>query len=180
MTEVMELILKRRSIRKYTEQAVPKDTLTLLLQAGMAGPSAANGKPWEFVVVTDKSIMAELCEHMPGQYSAPAAIAVCANLSIAENLASGRYWQQDCSMATENILLAATGLGLGSLCQGVYPVPQRQETVRRILHVPESVTPLCLIYLGYAAESKEARTQYEERRVHWQQYTVSTGDDLAA
>jgi nitroreductase len=179
MAEITDLIFKRRSIRHYTEQEVTKETLTLLLQAAMAAPSAANGKPWEFVVVNDKRMMAELRSSMPGNYNATAAIAVCANMAIAGSPASERYWQQDCAIAADHILLAATGLGLGSVWLGVYPTQARLETVRGVLCIPESVTPLCLIYLGYPAEIKEPRTQYEERRVHWQQYKVSIVDELA-
>jgi nitroreductase len=115
MSDVMDLIFRRRSIRQYTEQAISKDTVTLLLQAAMAAPSAANGRPWEFVAVTDKAVLAELREALPGHYNGQAAIAVCANLALASSPASERFWQQDLGAATENALLAATGLGLGAV-----------------------------------------------------------------
>ena len=179
MAEVLDLIFKRRSIRKFTAQAVSRETLTQLLQAAMAAPTAANGRPWEFVAVNDPAVMAELRATMPGNYNGAAAIAVCANLTLASSPASERFWQQDCSNAAENILLAATGLGLGSVWLGVYPAPERAEKVHRVLHIPAGVTPLCLIYLGYPAEDKEPRTQYEASRVHWQQYGPAIEDELA-
>jgi nitroreductase len=181
MTDVMDLIFKRRSIRQYTEQEVSKEAVTLLLQAAMAAPSAANGRPWEFVAVTDKAALAELRDSLPGHYNGQAAIVVCVNLALASSPASERFWQQDLSAATENILLAATGLGLGSVWTGAYPAPERQGIIRRILGIPESVTALCLIWLGYPAEAKAPRTQYDEQRVHWQRYrpTADTEDNLA-
>jgi nitroreductase len=181
VAEVMDLIFSRRSIRQYTEQEVSKETVTLLLQAAMAAPSAANGRPWEFVAVTDKAVLAELRAALPGHYNGQAAIAVCANLALAGSTASERFWQQDLSAATENILLAATGLGLGSVWTGSYPGQERMVILRRVLGIPESVIPMCLVWLGYPAETKPPRTQYDAQRVHWERYTQSTsGDDELA
>jgi len=81
-----------------------------------------------------------------------------------------RYWVQDCSAATENLLLAASGLGLGAVWCGVYPIHNYMRRISRILELPEFVTPLNVILLGYPAEEKAARTQYDEKRVHWEKY----------
>ncbi|GFP75352.1 nitroreductase family protein [Clostridium fungisolvens] len=80
------------------------------------------------------------------------------------------YWIQECSAATENILLAAAGLGLGSIWIGLYPLPSKIKPVRKILNIPEHVIPLGAVYVGYAGEIKEPRTQYNEKVVYWQQY----------
>ena len=116
MNEVLQTIFRRRSIRKYTDQPAGVETLSLLLQAAMAAPTATNSQPWEFIVITE----AENLDRIRGKlhfarYNAPAAIFVCGNPSIANNSSGQRYWEQDCSAATENILIAATGLGLGSV-----------------------------------------------------------------
>jgi nitroreductase len=181
MTDVMEFIFKRRSIRKFTEQAVSKELVTRLLEAGMAAPSAANGRPWEFVAVTEPGVLAELREALPGHYNGQAAIAVCANLALASSPASERFWQQDLGAAAENILLTATGLELGAVWTGGYPGMERVEILRRVLRIPESVIPMCLIWIGYAAETKPPRTQYDAARVHWQRYGRGTTaeDELA-
>lgn len=181
MSDILDVIYCRRSIRQYTEQPVTDETVTLLLQAAMAAPSAANGRPWEFVAVTDRAVLAELRDTLPGHYNGQAAIVPCANLALAASPASERFWQQDLSAATENILLAATGLGLGSVWTGAYPGQERLATIRRILGIPESVTPMALIWLGYPAETKPPRTQYDPQRVHWQRYQPATaGDDELA
>lgn len=171
MSDILDIILRRRSIRRYSTQPVEQEKIIQLLQAAMAAPNAANSQPWEFIVVTDKDVLEKLQANLRfARYNAPAAIVVCGNLEIANNSAARFYWVQDCSAATENILIAATGLGLGSVWIGVYPLPSVIKPVCEILNIPEGVIPLCVIYLGYPAEEKAPRTQYDERRVYWQQY----------
>jgi nitroreductase len=171
MNEMIDLIYKRRSIRKFTEKTIGKDTLDDLLRAAMAAPSAMNAQPWEFVVVTDPKIL-QKCRNamMFAKQNYTAVICVCGSDRKQKNKAGDRFWVQDCSAATENILLAATALGLGSVWTAVYPVSTSIMQVRAILNIPEGVTPLNLIGLGYPAETKEPRTQYDETRVHWETY----------
>jgi nitroreductase len=167
----LETIFHRRSIRKYTEQAVEAEKLELLLQAGMAAPSAMNCRPWEFVVVTDPGKLAEFRKRLLfGDRNAPAAIVVCGNPGLSPNPAAKLFWVQDCSAATENILIAAVGLGLGTVWIGIHPVSEFVRTVRKIVSIPKSVTPLCIVYVGYPETEKPARTQYDEQRVHRQKY----------
>ena len=171
MEEIIDLICRRRSIRLYQPQEVEKEKLTLLLKAAMAAPTGANSQPWEFIVVTDDAILNQLRTVFQfGNYNAPGAIVVCGNEKIANNSAARYSWVQDCSAATENILIAAVGLGLGTVWIGVYPLPSLMKPVSKILNLPENVVPLCVIYVGYPAENKPARTQYDEYLVHWQQY----------
>jgi len=161
-------ILARRSIRRYTDQAVSKAQADILLRAAMAAPSASNNRPWHFVVVTDRKVLDELAERHPYAKmlrQAPMCIAVCGKPA-----ASPAYWVQDCSAATENLLLAATGLGLGTVWLGVHPRQEREEAVRSLLKLPDEITPLCLIAVGYPAEHPPARTQYDEERVHWEHW----------
>lgn len=168
---VMDYILARRSIRAYTEQSVEVDKIELLLQAAMAAPSACNSQPWEFVVVTEPEVLAELrSKLMAARYQAPLAIAVCGNPERANSTAARQHWPQDCSAAMENLLIAAAGLGLGAVWIGVHPAPSVIAPVSRILNIPEGVTPLGIAYVGYPAEQKAPRTQYDPYRVHWQRY----------
>ena len=168
---ILECIQKRRSIRKYLPREVEKEKLEGLIRAAMSAPNACNSRPWEFVIITDQQILQQLREKLQfARYQAPAAIAVCANLKIANNSAAKHFWVQDCSAATENILLAATGLGLGTVWIGVHPLPGVTKSVSTILNLPEYVTPLNIIYVGYPAEEKRARTPAIEERIHWQVY----------
>ena len=171
MNPTIETIFRRRSIRKYTDQPVEPEKLDLLLQAAMAAPSAMNCKPWEFVVVTEPEKLAQFRKRLIfGDRNAPAAIVVCGNPGLSTNPAARLFWVQDCSAATENILIAAVGLGLSTVWIGVHPVAKFVKIVREIVSLPKSVTPLCVIYVGYATEEKPARTQYDEQRVHRQKY----------
>jgi nitroreductase len=162
--ELIHTIFARRSIRKYTSEPVSEADVRTLLEAAMAAPSASNRKPWHFVVVTERQTLDALAEaHPHGKmlFQATLCIAVCGDLTTFE-----RFWVQDCSAATENLLLAATALGLGAVWLGVYPKEDRVAAVRQVLGMPETITPLNLISIGHPAEEKEPRTQYDEARVH--------------
>ncbi len=168
MTDFIELLFKRRSIRKFTDQPVERETLVTLMKAAMSGPSASNARPWEFVIITDPETINKLRNNlMFAKMHAPVVICVLGSQRRQANRSGDLFWQQDCAAATENILLAAVALGLGAVWVGVHPVKMFEMPVKRILNLPSGVRPLNLIFLGYPAEEKEPRTQYDETRVHW-------------
>ena len=161
-------LFARRSIRRFTDQPVDVEQIDMLLKAAMAAPSANNSKPWHFIVVTDGAIRDALAEAHPYARMAtqsPVCIVPCGESRLSRAGRSG-FWVQDLSAATENILLAATGLGLGAVWCGVYPSEERLADLRRILGIPEGVVPFALIPVGHPAEQKEPRTQYDGDRVH--------------
>jgi nitroreductase len=171
MKDILDTIYSRRSIRVYESKKLDKETITQLLKAAMAAPSASNSRPWEFIIVTDEEKINFFRSKMKyGNYNAAAIIIVCGNTSIAQNDSALRFWVQDCSAATENLLLAAAGLGLGTCWVASYPKEDVMKTVRETLGIPENVYPLNLLYVGYPSEKKEPRTQYDEKRVHWEKY----------
>jgi nitroreductase len=160
----IDFILARRSIRSYTSEEVRDEDLTRLLEAGMAAPSGSNKKPWHFIVVKDRATLEKLSDaHPHGKMlgGAGAAIAVCGDTDTAPE-----YWTQDCSAATENILIAAAALGLGAVWLGCHPREGRVVAIRGVLGIPDSIGVLSLISIGHPAEEKEPRTQYDEGRVH--------------
>ncbi|MFQ6102414.1 MAG: nitroreductase family protein [Anaerolineae bacterium] len=162
--KLIQTIFARRSIRKYTAEPVDEEDVNTLLEAAMAAPSSSNRKPWHFVVVTDRRTLDALAEvHPYGKmlFEAVLCISVCGDPTISE-----RSWVQDCSAATENLLLAATALGLGAVWLGVHPMEERVAAIREVLNIPETIVPLNLIPIGHPAEEKELRTQYDETRVH--------------
>ncbi len=166
--ELIDTIFARRSIRKYTSETVSEKDTERLLEAAMAAPSASNRKPWHFVVVTDRQILDRLAKvHPYGKmlFEAPLCVAVCGDKTI-----SPRSWVQDCSAAAENLLLAATALGLGAVWLGVHPEESRVGPIKKVLKIPENIVPLNLISIGHPAEKKEPRTQYEKLRVHHEQW----------
>jgi nitroreductase len=168
---VLEVIFRRRSIRHFTPEPVEQEALILLLKAAMAAPTACNSQPWEFVVVTKPETLAQIRDKfLAARYDAPAAIVVCGNRRIANNSVARFHWEQDCSAATENILIAAAGLGLGAVWIGVHPLPSKIKPLSEILVIPEHVIPMSMVYVGHPAETRPPRTQYDEHRVYWQSY----------
>ena len=166
MSEI-DWILRRRSIRQFTEQKLTAEQIRLLLEAAMAAPSAMNLKPWKFVVVQNPEQLSELRKALPfGKMGAPCAIVVCGDLRSFKKPALERFWVQDCSAATQNILLAASALELGSVWCGVHPINTIVKAVRKALEIPENVIPLNVIYIGHPAEEKPARTQFSEKNVY--------------
>ena len=166
MSEI-DWILRRRSIRQFTEQKLTAEQIRLLLEAAMAAPSAMNLKPWKFVVVQNPEQLSELRKALPfGKMGAPCAIVVCGDLRSFKKPALERFWVQDCSAATQNILLAASALELGSVWCGVHPINTIEKAVRKALEIPENVIPLNVIYIGHPAEEKPARTQFSEKNVY--------------
>jgi len=177
LDERLGSIFRRRSIRRYQEKPVEAEKLDLLLQAAMAAPSAMNCQPWEFVVVTDPDKLAQFRTRLLfGNRNAPAAVVVCGNPRLSPNPAARLFWVQDCSAAAENLLIAAVELGLGTVWVGVHPVAEFVRIVRQIVGLPRHVIPLGLIYVGYPAEEKPARTRYRANRVHWQGYNTRRDD----
>lgn len=170
---VLAAIFSRRSVRKFTDQKIEKDTIKLLLESGMAAPSASNSQPWEFIVVDEPEALKKLKVNLPfGKFNSPLCIIVCGNPDIASRKTVARmFWVQDCSAAIENMLIAAVGLGLGSVWCGVHPLFVLEKRIKDILNIPSGITPLGVIQFGYPAETKEPGTKYEARRVHWQGYT---------
>lgn len=162
----MDSIRNRRSIRKYTSQPVPQDLVSKLLEAAMAAPSAGNEQPWEFVSITDRDVLRAITKVHP--YSqmlkeAPLAIVVCGNL---EREKYPGFWVEDCSAATENILLEAEDCGLGGVWLGVYPHDDRVKGISELLGLPASVIPLSLVAIGYPAEKKPPSDRFDASRIH--------------
>ena len=167
----MEAIFNRRSVRNYTAQPVSEELITILLKAAMAAPSAGNEQPWEFIVVRDRNLLLSVTKvhaysHMLKE--AQSAIIVCADLNRKKYPQD--YWVQDCSAATQNILLAAAELGLGSCWLGVYPDSERVEGFRQIFAIPEHIVPFSAIAVGYAAKPQKAVDRFDQQRVHLEKW----------
>lgn len=166
----MDAILNRKSIRKYKDIKVSDEIVEELLKAAMAAPSAGNEQPWEFIVLRDKSIMKKITEIHPYSkmlLNTDVAIVVCGD--EAKEVFKG-YWVQDCSAATENILLAAEDNGLGAVWLGVYPLEDRVEAVKELLNLPASVIPLSIIPVGYPDEDKKPADRFNKARIHYDRW----------
>jgi len=162
----LNFIFSRRSIRRFSAEKVSDAHIKLLLEAAMAAPTAMNMKPWHFVVVDDPGKLADLRSSLPfGKMEAPLAISICGNMKSIRRPVLERFWVQDCSAATENLLLAANALGLGAVWCGVHPIKTLENAVSSVLNLPKLVIPLNIIFVGHPAEEKPARTQYDQTRI---------------
>lgn len=167
---VFDTLYERRSIRSFVaDKKVEDEKIIKLLKAAMAAPSACNIQPWEFVVVTEESMVKEIKDSIEkyGNYNAPLMIVVCGNPKFIP-------WENDtgiadCCAAIENMLIAATAMDLGSVWIG----GSNPDSVRKILNIPEEVYPIGIAYFGYPAVKPEPRTQYVEDVVFWQKYDRS-------
>jgi len=162
----MQNILGRRSIRKYHPQPIEPEKVRRLLEAAMAAPSAGNQQPWHFVVIDDREVLdraGEIHQYWAMCKEAPLAILVCADVELEKHQG---FWVQDCSAATENLLLAAHSLGLGAVWLGVHPRSERVLGIKQLLGLPDSVIPLSLVPIGHPAEQKPPSERYDQSRVH--------------
>lgn len=163
-------IMTRTSVRQYTDRQISADTLETLLKAGMAAPTAVNKQPWAFVVTTGRDALDSLATLQPRLKTAAAAITVCGDMTRAIEGEGRDFWVQDCSAATENILLAAHALGLGAVWTGVYPIAERVDDVSRALALPDSVVPMCIIAVGYPVGDQESKDKWDPSKVHYQRW----------
>jgi nitroreductase len=164
--DALQAILSRRSVRQYAQQPVPSDAVTQALRAAMAAPSAGNEQAWQFVVLTDRSLLDRMAEIHPYAQmirQAPVAVIVCGDLK--REVHAG-YWVQDCAAATENLLLALHAQGLGAVWTGVYPREDRVAAIRAALDLPEHIVPMALIPIGVPAENPGPIDRYDASRVH--------------
>lgn len=172
MNPKLKLLFQRRSIRSFQAGDISPAIIQDLLEAAMAAPSACARDPWQFIVIRDRQTLNRLADGMPnGQMlrEAAAGIAVCGEPARAhDNQLS--YLLQDCSAAVENLLLAATALGLGSCWLGAHPRDDRLCHIRKVLNIPETVLPVAVIALGCPGEDKPARTRFDAARIHLEQW----------
>jgi len=172
MNPSLQFIFNRRSVRKYESRIIPEEMFTHLFEAAMAAPSAVAKDPWHFILVRDRKTLDKIVKILPsGQMlrQAPAAIIACGDINKA-NLKEVSYMLQDLSAAVENILLAATALGLGSCWLGMHPRPDRMDGIRELFSLPENIIPMCGISLGWPAEQPEPRTRYNPERIHLEKW----------
>ena len=170
---VLETIMTRTSVRKYADRPVEKEKIEAMLRAGMAAPTAVNKQPWHFVVVNDRAKLNELAAANPRAkmlQTVPLAIVVCGDMNKAMQGKGQAYWIQDCSAATENILLAAHAQGLGAVWTGVYPMEDRIQPLSKTLKLPETVIPLCTIVIGYPAEQPKPKDKWKPENVSYNEF----------
>ena len=157
-------IAARKSVRSFTSEPVSREEVMKILRAGMAAPTGSNIQPWEFVVVSDRAVLDSLATVSNPKIlaEAPLAVVVCG-----DTVASPRMWEQDCSAATQNILLAVESLGLGAVWTLGYPNAERTAGIVRILNLPPNIVPLNIIPIGHPNGTFDPKDKFKEEKIHF-------------
>lgn len=169
----LKAIHSRKSVRHYIDRKAAKEDLLTLVKAGMAAPTAVDRRPWAFVIITDKAKLKELEAGLPYTKmltKSGAGIVVCGVLEKALPGEGKEFWIQDCSAATENILLAAESMGLGAVWTGAYPSQEIMDYIRKVLGMPENIVPLNVIPVGYPTGDEKPKDKFDPANVHWEKW----------
>nr|WP_321466182.1 nitroreductase family protein [uncultured Desulfobulbus sp.] len=172
MNPELKSLFSRRSIRTYSGEAIAEGLIKDLLEAAMAAPSAMAKNPWHFLVLQSRETIDTLAGCLPNGKmlaGAAAALLVCGDINQAHDKELS-FLLQDTSAAIENMLLAASMLGLGACWLGIHPRQERMAAVSKAFNLPENIIPVAGISLGWPAEEKEARTRFNDIQVHFEQW----------
>ncbi len=169
---VIENIMTRSSVRSYTSQKVEDDKIETMLRAGMAAPTAGNKQPWEFIVVQEREVLDAFPGIIKGAHMAAKSQLAIVVLGSPEKALMPDYWVQDCSAVTQNILLAAHGLGLGAVWCGAYPEngTGRVEAMSKLLNLPEGTFALSIIVIGYPEGEAVVKDKWNAAKIHYNKY----------
>ncbi|MCD7802333.1 MAG: nitroreductase family protein [Clostridiales bacterium] len=173
--ELTEGVLSRRSIRRYTKKHISREDLHTILRAGMTGPSCANTRDWKFIVVRDREMLNRMAD-ANGRPAEPlrrcdVGILILGDLERAFPPAK-EYWVIDGAIAGQNMVLAAQGLGIGSVWLGTWPQMDRVEAQKELFSLPDTVVPHSIIAFGYPAEERTGEhPDYEESQVTYYEKT---------
>lgn len=165
----MDILFDRKSCRSYKLDEIPQEDLNYILHAGMSSPSALNTRHWSFIVIKNKETHKKIMQiHSASQMlaNAPLAIVVCADL---DKQYKG-YWQQDCAASTENMLLAATAKGYGSVWCGVSPIEERVKAFAELLKLPKNMIPFSLVVIGKSDEDKPVKQRWEPGKIKYESW----------
>jgi len=179
MNTTLTDLCSRRSIRAFTEVDVPRRDLELIIEAGLSAPSAHGKRPWHIAVFSDKTVRSRIAAKMQWFQpivDAPVSLLICGDPSAC---VQKEYWPVDCAALTENIMVAARSLDLGSVCCGIAPVAENIELIRTVLDIPVPLVPFCMIAIGYPKSTTafhERNKTGDEARVTWNPQWVRPDD----
>ena len=176
MNDLLQLMLARRSIRKYTGESIPEEKLKLILQAGLSSATSKNRKPWEFVVVQERETLQALAKCRAGA-AGMLEKAGCAVVVFADTDVTPDVWAEDCSIAMSNMHLMADALRLGSCwiqgrCRETAEGQSTEEYCRKLLGVPEQFALEAILSIGVPAERPAGYTveDLKEEKIHWEKF----------
>ena len=151
---LVDIVLSRRSIRRYAQKEIPKDVLDKILEAGRQAPSAANRQPWHFIVLTDDEVKIELSKGLFNRHIKNSAFTVvgCANTGF-WHIGTKKWSIVGTSIALQNMVIAAWAMGIGSCWIGDF----KEDYVKQLLDIPDKWKVVALVSFGYPAEKPKAK-----------------------
>ncbi len=161
--DALEAIRKRRSVREYTGEPIPREDLETIVDAGRLAASGHNNQPWDFVVVTEREMIEQLKVASLWMEKAGAIIAVVVD-------PSSPWWREDGSAAVENMLIASTALGYGSCWLQGYTMP-REEEFKTLLEIPREKRLLTLVPIGVPVQWPTIQKKALTEVIHWERYS---------
>jgi nitroreductase len=169
--EALEAIRRRRSVRSYTGESIPREDLETIIDAGRLAPTGHNRQPWDFIVVTDRDTITTLSAAASWMEQAGAVIAVVVDPST-------RFWLQDSSAAVESMLIAATALGYGS-CWLEGNTQRHEAAFKAQLNVPDEKRLTTLVPIGVPTDWPTRDKRPLDDVLHWESYRppASYGSD---
>ena len=180
---VMENILARKSVRSYNGDSIPADVMENLLKAAMAAPSGRDLRPWQIVVMTDKSQYETVFEgnfNMQKFMESGAVLILCADTVFTAPTREDpdgpavtqvtHLWRDDMGAVTENLLLAVEAYGLGACWTACYPYPDRMDPIKKALQLPPTVVPYAVVPIGYHDGTTQPKDKWDPARVHYNRW----------
>ncbi len=166
--DFFEVLKNRKSVREYSDKEIEKELVEKIIDAGRVAATARNEQPWEFVVTSNKEILKKICSMCPnGPFIKDA------SRLIAVFSKDTKYYIEDCSSATQNMLLAIEALGLGG-CWIAGDKKDYAGEVKKIFNVPDGYRLVSMISVGYPknAQSPKAKKNIE-KVLHWEKFALS-------
>lgn len=160
--DALEAIRRRRSVRQYTGESILRKDLEKIVDAGRLAASGSNQQPWDFIVITNRTMINQLKVASQWMEKAGAIIAVVMD-------PSSRWWVEDGAAAIENILIASTALGYGSCWLEGYTLPHEEE-FKVLLGIPKTKKLLTLIPIGVPVEWPKKKKKPLAEVLHWEKY----------
>ncbi len=170
---VIDALMTRRSVRAYTEAPVTDAQVDTILKAAMQAPSAYNEQPWEFIVVRKRETLdkiADINKYALAARTAPMGILTCINADLIKHPDQKEYAIMDVSNATMSILLAAHGLGLGTVWTGIYPNQELVPPMKELFNLPENITPMAFVVMGHVKHPPKHKDHYKAERIRQEKW----------
>ncbi|MGI6710407.1 MAG: nitroreductase family protein [Bacilli bacterium] len=170
--DIFEAIKNRRSIRKFSNKEIKQTEIETMIRMAMQAPTARGQKPWRFLVVSDKKILKELSNILSNGIMLVEASLCIILVTDKSDLASVEYYPQDMAAATQNLMLAATALNIGSCWLGTYPNIERMEKLEKLIPLPENCEYFSMIALGYPKDEADLKfiDKYDSSRIHYDRF----------